>query len=93
MSDRDERDALAVSLELDGDAVEELLKTAFNLAYTYTCEVGSTEDNARKKPGAYEMRWSGHLDPSLLSTQILRLLVQRDRERQDQMMREVTGDE
>ena len=89
MSDRDERDALAVSLELDGDAVEELLKTAFNLAYTYTCETGSTSDNAIKRPGAFEMRWSGHLDPRLLTTQIFKLLVARRADRAESLWREV----
>jgi hypothetical protein len=61
--------------ERDDEAVSDFLTRKFDLAYTYTCETGSREDNAIKQPGAYEMRWSGHLDPRLLATQILELLA------------------
>ena len=54
------------------DAAEPLLDRAFDIAYTYTCETGSTEDNERMQPGAFEMRHGGHLDARLLAAQIAR---------------------
>lgn len=85
-------DELAVALELDGDAVHDLIKRTFDLAYTYTCETGSTSDNAIKRPGAFEMRWSGHLDPRLLTTQIFKLLAARRADRAESLWREVGGE-
>ncbi len=86
-------DELLVALELDGEAVQDLITRTLDLAYTYVCEVGSVEENARMKPGAHAMRWSGHFDPSLLSTQIIELLLSRQQGRAEAWLREVIGDE
>ncbi len=92
LGDEYKRDELLVALELDGEAVQDLIMRKFDLAYTYVCEVGSAEENAKMKPGAHAMRWSGHFDPRLLATQILELLVDRRIDRAAFLMREVQGE-